>query len=280
MSNLINFDEQKLIEGWLEQERQGVKFPADFELAWQIAGYSKKSNGKRKLLDQEYFVEGEDFLICEHRTPHKDSSAYSTREAIKMTCDAFKEFCMLAKKEKGKAARKFFIAREKELSIIEKSNPAIAIEAEAIRLQIELKQAEKDLELAKAQSNASELVLLEKKENIVRLCPEPIQQKLLGYQVVEKVEYRDRTFVEEDLINDGSTVTKAFLCDRYGFKSKSGSPSYAVLNKFLSQIGADKDEHLWDNTMTVRTNKQFKREHLDLLDRAFQSCSRQLFLGE
>ncbi|ELS01176.1 Phage regulatory protein Rha [Xenococcus sp. PCC 7305] len=145
-----------------------------------------------------------------------------------------------------------------------------------------IKQLELELELRKAEAEAAkaQTILIEKRENVVNFCPEPVQQKILGFQVVEKVEYRDRTFVEEDLINDGSTVTKAFLCDRYGFKTRNGAPSYSALNKFLTQIGADNHGHLWDSTMTVRTNKQFKREHLGLLDDAFQKCSRQMFLGE
>ena len=104
--------------------------------------------------------------------------------------------------------------------------------------------------------------------------------RILGVTEVKEIEYRDRVILDEDIVNDGSTVTKAYLCERYGFVTRKGTPSYAALNKFLSQCGADRDEHLWDSTMSVRTTKQFKVEHLDLLDNAYENAARQMYLGE
>lgn len=38
-----------LIDQWLEQESSGNQFPVPFDMAWQLAGYARKDNAKRKL---------------------------------------------------------------------------------------------------------------------------------------------------------------------------------------------------------------------------------------
>ena len=156
-----------------------------------------------------------------------------------------------------------------------------------MKLKIELAKLERDKakcqeKAAKYQKEASQLEqdTLHLRKFYAEELPKPIADRILGVTEIKEIEYRDRIILDEDLINDGSTVTKAYLCERYGFVTKKGTPSYAALNKFLAEVGADKSEELWDSTMSVRTTKQFKIEHLDQLDRAFENANRQMFLGE
>ena len=141
---------------------------------------------------------------------------------------------------------------------------------EEMRLKVELAR----LENQKAQA---ELGLVRFRHTVVETCPEPIQQKILGYQTVEKIEYRDRIIQEEEVIRDGSTVNKTELCHRYGIVTRNGKPDYKTLNKMLSHL----PENAWDEQMTVRTNKEIKRSFLPTLDFLLtEGNSRQLFLGE
>lgn len=48
-STIIKQNVQQLVDQWLEAERDGNPFPVPFDLAWQIAGYSRKDSAKRKL---------------------------------------------------------------------------------------------------------------------------------------------------------------------------------------------------------------------------------------
>jgi hypothetical protein len=145
---------------------------------------------------------------------------------------------------------------------------------EEMKLKIELTKLE-------TQKSQADLALVQFRHVIVSTCPEPVQQKVLGYQVIEKTEYRDRIIKDDEIINDGGTVTKTYLCDRYGFKTKGGKPDYKALNLFLSQTGIDELSEAWQLSAYVQESQQLKREYLNELDRRFNSIkSRQMFLGE
>ena len=104
MTNLIKFDEQSIINNWIEQEKNGVEFPVDFDLAWQIIDYSTKGNAKRKLLSKKsYLVEGQDFIRSDEK-----STRGRSKDSILLTCDGFKHFSLLAETEKGRLIRQYF----------------------------------------------------------------------------------------------------------------------------------------------------------------------------
>jgi hypothetical protein len=143
-----------------------------------------------------------------------------------------------------------------------------------------IRELELELELTRAKQK-----LIDTRNIIVKTCPEPVQQRILGYEVVEvekKTVYR-----ESELIRDGSTVSKTELCRRYGFiNPKSGKPDYKKLNKYLtlSGVGTGCGEHnpYWDYTHQIREGEEFKSEFLPELDRLLMSdrIERQVYLGE
>ena len=56
--SLANFkpeDYAALVERWLKAEKEGNQFPVEFDIAWQIAGYSRKDHGKRLLTEKRLF---------------------------------------------------------------------------------------------------------------------------------------------------------------------------------------------------------------------------------
>jgi hypothetical protein len=139
---------------------------------------------------------------------------------------------------------------------------------------------ELELQLVKAKTDCylSEQKLIDTRHLITTTLPEPLQQKILGYQVVERVEYRDRVIRSGQVINDGSTLNKTELCSRYGFL-KNGKPDYKRLNSYLDRLNLPRQ--MWSEVDAVRTNLEFKCEHLLELDRAIYSADeRQLWVGE
>jgi phage anti-repressor protein len=123
MRNLIltdsNVDLQSLVEKWIEDEKNGVQYPVDFEIAWQIAGYSTKANAKAKgLLKMEKDI---DFSY----KGMKSSDGGRFIEVIGMTCDAFKHFCLMARTKEGRMIRQYFIEAEKELRGVKESAPLL-----------------------------------------------------------------------------------------------------------------------------------------------------------
>ena len=141
---------------------------------------------------------------------------------------------------------------------------------ENMKLQIQLASLE-------SSKNQTELQLLQFRHIVTTTCPEPVQQKILGYQTIETVEYRDRIIAEDRLLNDGNTVTKTELCRRYGLLTKSGAPDYQRLSKLLKDLNLPSE--VWQLTARIQDNQEFRREYLSELDRMMTN-SGQMWLGE
>lgn len=259
-----NFTTQDLVDTWLKQEQEGIKFPVDFDTAWQIAGYARKDIAKRKL---DKLIEGSDFSTDKRKNGQRGRS----REIINLTCDAFKHFCLLAETEQGKEIRQYFIECEKKWKLVQKHHPEVATEIEILQLKLQLVQAE-------TQKAIAEKSILDTRHLIVSTCPEPVQQKIFGYSVVEKIEYRDRVILGSDVINDGRTINKTALCNRYGFVNKNGNPDYAKLKRHLDSLRIP--DYAWESVPIVRENQELKRDYLEVLDKMILDDSRQLWFGE
>lgn len=101
-------DFQEIVNQWLKAESEGELFPVDFDLAWQIAGYSTKANAKAKGLaklekDTDFSSKG-----------MKSSQGGRSIELIGLSCDGFKHFCLMARTEQGRQIRQYFIEAEKK----------------------------------------------------------------------------------------------------------------------------------------------------------------------
>jgi phage regulator Rha-like protein len=144
----------------------------------------------------------------------------------------------------------------------------------------QIRELELRLQLAQAemQKALAEKSVLDTRHLIVATCPEPVQQKILGYEIVEKVEYRDRIIQGGDVINDGRTINKTALCKRYGFMTKGGNPDYAKLKKHLESLKIP--DYAWENVPSVRDNQELRRDYLGELDKMIMDDSRQLWFGE
>lgn len=144
---------------------------------------------------------------------------------------------------------------------------------EEMKLKIELARLE-------AQRSDTDLKILQFRSTITRTCPEPLQQKILGYQVIEKVEYRDRVIANNQVINNGETLNKTELCRRYDILTKNGKPDYRRLNAILEHNGISELSDAWEMSAVIQENYQFKREYLPMLDNLMIEGDRQLYFGE
>ena len=124
--------------------------------------------------------------------------------------------------------------------------------------------------------------MLNLRHTITQTCPEPVQQKILGYQVIEKVEYRDRVFLGDQMLDDGSAATKTELCHRYGITTRTGKPDFRRLNMMLEDLrmAPEQASDAWDLSASIQESYRFKRRYLDQLDRLMVNGARQRNLGE
>jgi len=263
-----------IVERWLRAEENGEQFPVDFDTAWQLAGYSRKSVAKRRLLR---FKQNTDYCTEECKNGQRGRSS----DLIYLSCDAFKHFCLLAETEQGDNIRQYFIEAEKKWKLVQTNFPQVASEVEMMRLKIELAGLEAQKEIAIAQSKASELGIFHFRQNLIKLeLPQVIEQKILGYQTIETVEYRDRVILNNQVINEGDTLNKSELCHRYKILTKNGKPDYRRLNTILDRNGITERSEAWEMSAVIQENYQFKREYLADLDKLMINRDRQLFLGE
>jgi phage anti-repressor protein len=260
MSIILAESHASIIDKWMEQERHGVKFPADFEIVWKIAGYSTKQKGKNKL---KYLVEGKDFLTDQL----KSSTGGRPSHLIEMTCDAVKHFCLLAETDQGQAIRQYFIEAEKKWKLVEQTRPDVAHDIEVMKLQIELTKLERDKAAIENRS-------LELRHVIVTTCPEPIQQKILGYQTIKETEVVERTvnaITGESF--DGVGIT--YITKSLGFKNN------AQCWDWLERHGYGKYSEHWQNELTAISTQKLSRDDFEYLkDLIKDSGDRQMFLGE
>ena len=169
-----------------------------------------------------------------------------------------------------KAAKHYFAIKTREAETI------IPRQIEVIK-ELELRLA---LAQAETQRAIAEKAVLDTRHLIVATCPEPVQQKIFGYEVIKEVEYRDRIVKDDDLINDGSTINKTQLCKRYGILTKNGKPDFKKLNNVLMEAQITDDPDAWQMSATLQEVFQLKREYLPSLDQKLLGRNRQLWLGE
>jgi hypothetical protein len=175
--------------------------------------------------------------------------------------------CCDGRKPEVAQSKKYFATKTREAEVIV---PAQNDRIRELELQIQLVSAEKEKAIA-------EQKLIDTRHLVVSTCPEPVQQKILGFQIVEKIEYRDRIIHESQVLRDGSTVNKTELCRRYGLVTKSGNPDYKRLNSVLSKM----PDRAFQTTSIVMDNKELRREFLVDLDEVFfDQRDRQLYLAE
>lgn len=258
---------QALVESWIKAEQEGENFPVPFALAWQIAGYSKKSNAKRKLLK---LSQGADLLRSEQMVDRPQGGG-AKEEVFHMTCDAFKHFCLMAETEQGRSIRQYFIECEKKWQLLKQHRPEVAEEIEVLKLKAEI--AKNEAIKAKAEEQVISL-----RHYVVTALPETLQQKVLGYTEVKVVEYRDRILKDDEVLRDGSTIQKTEMCQRLGLMTKAGKPDFKALNHFLENVALPSEA--FELKATIRENLELKREYWPQVQEYWAATERQRWLGE
>lgn len=98
----------------------GEQYPVNFDDAWIWLGYSKKDKALDTL--KSYFDEGLDYAFLQKGEWSQDGRS---SDLYGMTVDCFKEMGMLAKTDKGKQIRRYFLECEK---LAKAQQPVITLE--------------------------------------------------------------------------------------------------------------------------------------------------------
>lgn len=269
MSNAITVSIEALLDSWIEAERSGVQFPVPLHDHWNIAGHRK--NQDAFALAESVLERDIDFLRSTVKTKGRPKTT------MFLSVAGLEHLCMAAHTEQGKAVRELYRQAKAKWDLTKEIAPQVANEVEIMQLRIELAKIEAQKALAESQKVQSENQLLQFRHYVSTALPEFQQQKILGYEIVEKVETRDRIVNDSGyVLNDGSTATKKELCIRLGFTSKNGAPDYKRLNHYLDKL----PHTAFEDVAIVQENRQLRRDWIAELERMVNDGNRQKWIGE
>lgn len=267
-NSILRQDIASLLDGWLEAERNGVKFPVPFEAAWRTAEYSRKDAAKRELRSLK---KGKQFSTELWKTPGGGRSS----ELINLSVDGFKHFCLMADTEMGEAIRDYFIDSEKKWKLVQEVAPQVASEVEILKIKRDI--ATQDAIAAVAQRKVLEL------RHWANTVLEPADRdRVLGVTEIKTVKYV-KTVVDGGgfVLNAGDTLNKGQLCQEFGFVTRSGKPDYKTINSLLEEAQRNGAiESPWREVRTVAA-VEFDARQLDSL-KAYYAASpmdRQRWIG-
>jgi hypothetical protein len=85
-------------------------FPINLDHVFHMIGFANKGNAKRTL--ENNFTKDEDYKVALLRKEKRKNEGGYNDETIMLNVDTFKNLCMIAKTEKGKAIRKYYVKLE------------------------------------------------------------------------------------------------------------------------------------------------------------------------
>lgn len=264
-SSIVTQDISFLLDQWIEAEQNGVEFPVPFEMAYPMAGYSRKDNAKRSLPKTALGI-----LYLSSRIENKGRPL----EQLNLSLEGLKHLCLMADTPEGYQIRQYFIDAEKKWKLTQQIAPAVAEEVEVLAMKIELAKIERD-------KAALEDKTLSLRDFIVRSQRKQTADRILG--VTEITE----TVVKEIVVNErgqiighvpGDSYNKRELCERYELFTRTGKPDYRQLNAYLEHVNLPSEA--WDNRQVVTHNPQVRAEYLGKLDQLIGKAPKQKGLGE
>ncbi|PNW54817.1 UNVERIFIED_CONTAM: hypothetical protein BEN50_09065 [Euhalothece sp. KZN 001] len=267
MSNLKPQNIQDQISLWLKQEQNGEVFPVDFELAWEMAGYKHRKNAQNSI--EFNLIKGEEFLPKEVKIP----SGGRPKRSFRLSCDGFKQFCLLARTEAGRQIRQYFIEAEKNWRLVQEQHSTVAQEVEAEKLRLQIAVLDRQNHLIDKEIQCREL------DHTLLTCHgAPVVLALRGKsdQVVEvekpTVEVIDQ---KHNVSFRGQTLKQVaeHLKKTFGVEFKSGT----ALKRYLEENNAG---HLIAQTPRSVLQDYVPEDHLEQVYSIAKSANRQLLLGE
>jgi len=85
-------------------------FPINLDRVFKMIGFANKGNAMKTI--KSNFVVDEDYKVALFHTEKRKNEGGHNKEDIMLNIDTFKNLCMIAKTEKGKAIRKYYVKLE------------------------------------------------------------------------------------------------------------------------------------------------------------------------
>jgi phage anti-repressor protein len=131
-----------VIKSWVNDTT--TEFPVNFDMLWKGLGYARK-DAALLALNNAGFLTGSDF----HKTMEKSTGGRQT-ENYRLTIDAAKSFCMMARTEAGKIVRGYFLQCEAELKRVLLEAPKVKSLSREEIIEVAFESLERERRLYKS----------------------------------------------------------------------------------------------------------------------------------
>jgi phage anti-repressor protein len=146
-------------------------YPINLENVYKMLGFANKGNAMKTI--KSNFIKDEDYKVTLFHTEKRKSEGGYNKEKVMLNVDTFKNLCMIAKTDKGKEIRKYYVKLENIYNKIIKEE----IETQKILLEQEkenniklIEEKEEQLKLKENDIQAQKLLIKKKDKEIKELA--------------------------------------------------------------------------------------------------------------
>jgi phage anti-repressor protein len=224
-------------------------YPINLEHVFKMIGFANKENAKRTLKNN--FTEGEDYkkllVRMDEQVPNlKDGKniggAGLNQETVMLNVDTFKNLCMLAKTDKGKELRKYYVKLENIYNQIikeELQEKESLLQESSKKYQIELQEKDNNIE--------SQKLLIKKKDKELKQMAKKISLDWLYVAVTDNVECMSKIGIAEEILKrvDGHLSSNPGFKYVFTYQSKNNKLIEKCIKSVLDPFLSNKSE--WFN---------------------------------
>lgn len=221
-------------------------FPINLEHVFKMIGFANKGNAKRTL--ENNFVKGEDYKSSFIPTEKREIGG-SLIEQIMLNVDTFKNLCMIAKTEKGKEIRKYYVKLENIYNKIIKEeieNQQILLENEKENTKKLIEEKDEQLKIKENDLEAKEL-LIKKKDKEIKQLSKKISLDWLYVAVTDNVQGISKIGITEEILKriDGHLSSNPGFKYVFTYQSKNNKLIEKCIKAILDPFLTNKNE--WFN---------------------------------
>ena len=167
-------------------------FPINLENVFKMIGFAHKGNAMKTIKNN--FTKDEDYKLLIIPREKKQNAGRSEHE-IMLNVDTFKNLCMIAKTEKGKAIRKYYVKLENIYNKIIKEE----IEENKLLLEQEKENTTKLIEAKEKELKEKEILLEKQDQKLTKLT------RVISHKIGESIYIFECKYLEETIYKIGRT---------------------------------------------------------------------------
>jgi phage anti-repressor protein len=222
-------------------------FPINLENVFKMIGFANKGNAMKTI--KSNFTKDEDYKVELFHTEKRKNEGGYNKEDIMLNADTFKNLCMIAKTDKGKAIRKYYVKLENIYNKIIKEE----IETQKLLLEQEkentiklIEEKEEQLKLKENDLEAQKL-LIKKKDKEIKELAKKVSLDWLYVAVTDNIQGVSKIGIAQEILKriDGHLSSNPGFKYVFTYQSKNNKLIEKCIKAILDPFLTNKNE--WFN---------------------------------